>query len=149
MIWTHELNFPKLLSNDADLFIKSPRFRLEKIEPFIGQNEMEFSGVNIRKHYMLTICPARIQDNGWYSCSIVKKNLNDRNVKYYTYLSVTKRPSEDDEYLRNEDSYDESSYEYQDFEQRCKDKDIIEAAHFESNSIDHNLEEDSKSIYCF
>ena len=138
VVWTHELSFPKLLSNDGDLFVKSTRFRLESIEPFVQTNvvngfkeiENEHSEMkSIKKHFFLVICPTRVNDIGWYSCSLIKKNINDLNIKYYTYLNVQSplnANNNSQKYDKDTDTdYSEEFEEYEDFDELCREKELI------------------------
>ena len=164
VIWTHELSSPKLLSNDGELFVNSARFRLESVEPFLPTATATAARTDaavsiIKKHYILAICPTRAHDTGWYSCTVVKRNLNDPSVKYYTYLSVIAAPeshsreyaSDDDDDDNGDIADDEYDDEYADFEQTCKDKEIVfeTTTHFDVDSVNSSLvdndEEDLKS----
>lgn len=150
------MSSPKLLSNDAELFIKSARFRLESAEPFIASssnehisnkfesknshnsNDLALLSSSMKKHFILAICPSRVHDSGWYSCTVVKKHLNDPSVKYYTYLNVLAAQETD---TSNDDDDDDASYddeyedEYGDFEEICRDKEIVHEAtsHFDND----------------
>jgi hypothetical protein len=149
------LSSPKLLSNDAELFIKSARFRLESAEPFIASssnehisnkfesknshnsNDLALLSSSMKKHFILAICPSRVHDSGWYSCTVVKKHLNDPSVKYYTYLNVLAAENEaetsnDDDDASYDDEYED---EYGDFEEICRGKEIVHEAtsHFDND----------------
>jgi hypothetical protein len=127
VIWTHELTFPKLISNDGSLFVKNDRFSLLPVELSLnnrkntavdGDNE-EYS-IRIKKHYDLKICPLKVTDSGWYSCYVVKKDHLNSNIKYFTFLNVL----QSDEHGLDNESYDDN-YDYNSEMSKCKyDKQI-------------------------
>lgn len=60
----------------------------------------------------MQIFPVKSIDTGWYSCYIVKKDLYDQNIKYYTYLNVIDNDdnlSDTDENILNENLAQRSS----------------------------------------
>lgn len=160
-MWTHELEFPELLSNDGDLFVKNTRFQLESVEPFLPANEediykkvtKEYSELRgIKKHFFLVICPTRLRDVGWYSCTVVKKYINEPSVKYYTYLNVQSISNENSQTFDEQKTEDDFE-EYDDYEQFCLEKKLIDETNFENNKSNftfsygtHKTDDDLKSM---
>lgn len=155
--------------------MNSARFRLESVEPFIPTAASTTSSTPnmddhdhgmamakksppmttmmmmsmltmIKRHYILSICPTRTHDSGWYSCTLVKRHVNEPSVKYYTYLDVRAMPTNrsshenhsnedaEDQFEGGDDEEDEDDYEI-DFEQLCRDKEIVHdtTTHLESD----------------
>lgn len=90
--------------------------------------ENEYSEMrSIKKHFFLVICPTRINDIGWYSCSLIKKNINDLSIKYYTYLNVQSplNVNNNSQKYEKDTDYSEEFEEYEDFEELCREKELI------------------------
>lgn len=127
VIWTQELNFPKIISNNDELFIKNGRYRLipddeSSIQESLNSQNDEYA-IKERPRYNLQICPLDILDTGWYSCYIVKRSINDQNIKYYTYLNIVDDYSDDavSYDVLNEEEMDENEYENR-YENYCRNK---------------------------
>jgi hypothetical protein len=58
------------------------------------KNEDPLKTDKSKKYYNLEICPAKVQDTGWYTCYLVKNSILDQNIKYYTYLNVLQSSNE-------------------------------------------------------
>ena len=100
IIWSQEFELlPKLLANNNELFIKNPRFSLEKSDIFNDSNMLNdrYLPVWAHKYYNLKISPLNEDDTGWYSCYLVKRLWFEPNIKYYTYLKVQEHTEEYDE----------------------------------------------------
>jgi hypothetical protein len=91
VIWTQELlQFPRLISNDNDLLTKNKRYSLQEAPLFnstiISEEILALFGKP--KFYHLNIDRVEASDAGWYSCYIVKREMHEQNVKYFTYLQI-------------------------------------------------------------
>ena len=84
------MEIPQLLSNDKHLFIKNKRYSLKEADIFnsmhLNQQLIQLFGKP--KYYDLLIDPVEPSDSGWYSCYVVKRNAQDQNIKYFTFLNI-------------------------------------------------------------
>lgn len=89
-IWSHELEFPKLLSNDKYMFVQNKRYSLKNSMIFNSShlNDQLVQLFGKPKYFDLFIDPVERSDAGWYSCYVVKRNVEDQNIKYFTYVNV-------------------------------------------------------------
>ena len=72
MIWTQELDFPKILTNNDEVLVKNGRYKLvseDKINiMYKNIHEKSFNeeyAIKENKGYNLQICPVKFSDSGW------------------------------------------------------------------------------------
>ena len=125
--------------------IKNGRFRLVSEDShYLPKKHHETNSMNeeyaIKQSipYNLQICPIKNSDSGWYSCYVVKRSLNEQNIKFYTYVNVL------DEVNQTQD-YEDYEEEYESFEIENKYENYCNQLIAEKNGISENKKNHTKA----